>query len=149
MSRVEQLTSYSEKGQSGKLLSEATLLKDLGMQGDCHAIGGERQLTLISKKAKDWLNSSVTKGLCFTKFHENVVIKEMSFETLPEGARLMIGETVIELSPVRKKCYPELCKLAQKGKECLLMQEVRFAKVIAGGEIAIRMEVIVIKDVIS
>lgn len=146
MSRVEQLTSYSEKGSLGMQLEEMTLIKDLGMLGDCHAIGGERQLTLISSIAKDWMHSSEIKGLCFTKFHENVVIKEMSFETLPEGARLMIGETVIELSPVRKKCYPELCKLAQKGEECLLMQEVRFAKVIAGGEIAIRMEVIVIKD---
>jgi cyclic pyranopterin phosphate synthase len=143
---VEQLTSFSDKGTKGQQLAEATLIKDLGMQGDCHAIGGERQLTLISKKAKDWLNSSVTKGLCFTKFHENVVIKEMSFETLPDPQRFKIGEAVLELSSVRKKCYPELCKLAQKGEECLLMQEVRFAKVITSGVVAVGMEVIMIGD---
>lgn len=146
MSRVGQLTWYSEKGQSGKILDEATLEKDHGMLGDCHAMGGERQLTLISKSAKDWLNSSVTKGLCFEKFHENMELEEMSLETLKDHAKLKIGEAVLELSPVRKKCYPELCELAQEGTVCLLMQEVRFAKVITSGVVAVGMEVFVIRD---
>lgn len=144
MSRVEQLTSYSERGIEGKLLDEVTLIKDLGMLGDCHAIGGERQITLISKKAKDWMQSEETKGLCFSKFHENMMIEEIILETLPDAQRLKIGEAVLELSPVRKKCYPELCKLAQKGEECLLMQEVRFAQVISSGKIEVGMEVFVI-----
>jgi cyclic pyranopterin phosphate synthase len=143
---VVQLTSYSEKGQSGKLLDEATLVKDHGMLGDCHALGGERQLTLISKSAKDWLNSSEIKGLCFEKFHENMEIEEMSLETLKDHAKLKIGEAVLELSPVRKKCYPELCKLTQEGTVCLLLQEVRFAKVINSGAVAVGMEVIMIGD---
>lgn len=142
MSRVEQLTSYKEKGTEGNQLNEATLIKDQGMQGDCHAIGGERQLTLISKHAKDWLIFSETKGLCFSKFHENIVIDEISLDALPSTARLMIGEAVLELSSVRKKCYPESCKLAQNGEECLLMNEVRFAKVINGGKIRVGMEIL-------
>lgn len=142
LSRVVQLTSYNEKGTKGNQLEEATLLKDQGMLGDCHAIGGERQLTLISKKAKDWMKSSETKGLCFSKFHENLVLDEISFDALPMTTRLMIGEVILELSAVRKKCYPEICRLAQKGEECLLMQEVRFAKVIHGGEITVGMEVL-------
>ena len=144
MSRVEQLTSYREKGVKGNQLDEATLIKDQGMLGDCHATSGERQLTVISKKAKDWMNSSETKGLCFSKFHENLVIGEIGLDALPKPARLMIGKAVLELSPVRKKCYPEICKLAQNGEECLLMKEVRFAKVINGSVIAVGMEVLVI-----
>lgn len=146
MSRVEQLTLYKEKGTEGNQLNEATLIKDQGMLGDCHAIGGERQLTLISKKAKDWIKSSEIKGLCFSKFHENIVIDEISLDALPSTVRLMMGAAVLELSSVRKKCYPESCKLAQNDEACLLMKEVRFAKVINGGEIAVGMEVIVIKD---
>ena len=146
MSRVEQLTSYSERGTKGNQLNEATLIKDQGMLGDCHATGGERQLTLISTKAKKWMKSSETKGLCFSKFHENLVIEGISFVALPDCTRLTIGEAVLELSSVKKKCYPELCKLAQNGEECLLMQEVRFAKVIKGGVVAVGMEVFVIRD---
>lgn len=142
MSRVEQLTSHKEKGMEGNQLKEATLIKDQGMLGDCHATGGERQLTLISKKAKEWMESSEIKGLCFSKFHENLVIDEISLDTLPSPSRLMIGEAVLELSSVRKKCYSEICTLAQNGEECLLMKEVRFAKVIHGGEIAVGMEVL-------
>ena len=146
MSRVEQLTSYSERGTKGNQLNEATLIKDQGMLGDCHATGGERQLTLISTKAKEWMKSSETKGLCFSKFHENIVIDEMSLETLQDDVKLKIGDALLELSSVRKKCYPELCKLAQNGEECLLKQEVRFAKVIKGGVVAVGMEVFVIRD---
>jgi len=144
VSRVEQLTSYSEKGRSGKLFEEATLINNLGMLGDFHAVGGERQLTLISSIAKEWMNLSETKGLCFSKFHENMVIKELSFEALQDNARLKIGEAMLEISQVRKKCYPELCKLARNGAECLLMKEVRFAKVINGGKIVVGMEVFVV-----
>ncbi|MGB4588001.1 MAG: hypothetical protein WBI17_02050 [Clostridiaceae bacterium] len=146
MSRVEQLTSYRERGLKGKQLDEVTLIKDIGMHGDYHATGGERQLTLISKKAKDWMHSPVTKGVCFSKFHENMVIEEMSLETLEDDAKLKIGDAMLELSPVRKKCYPEICKLAQEGAECFLMEEVRFAKVINGGKIAVGMEVLVSRD---
>jgi len=116
------------------------------MQGDYHAIGGERQLTLISSIAKDCMDSAETMGLCFSKFHENMVIDEMSLKTLTDAQRLKIGEAVLEVSSVRKKCYPELCKLALNGEECLLMKEVRFAKVITSGVVAVGMEVIVIRD---
>lgn len=141
MSSVERLICYSEKGMSGQRLQQARLIKDCGMLGDYHGIGGDRQITLISQKAKDWMGSQEIKGLCFAKFHENIVIKDIILDELSQKTRLKIGEVVLELRPIRKKCFPELCELDQSREECLLVQEVRFAKVITGGDIAVGMEV--------
>jgi len=126
----------------GLRLEKVRLIKDCGMHGDYHATGGERQITLISLKAKEWMHSQEIKGLCFAKFHENIVIKDIILEDLPQQGRLKIGEVVLELSPIRKKCFPELCDLDRSRSECMLVQEVRFAKVITGGDIAVGMEIV-------
>lgn len=143
MSSVERIICYSAKGIPGQRLEQVRLMKDCGMHGDYHAIGGDRQITLISQKAKDWMESQETKGLCFAKFHENIVIQDIILDDLSKQARLKIGEVVLELSPIRKECFPELCELDQSISECLLVQEVRFAKVITGGNIAVGMEIVV------
>lgn len=142
MSSVVHIICYSEKALPGQMLEKASLIKDCGMQGDYHATGGERQITLISKKTKDWMGFQKIKGVCFSKFHENILIEGIILEAMPDYARLEIGKAVLELSPIRKKCYPQLCELDQNKKECLLKQEVRFARVITGGDIATGMEII-------
>ena len=143
MSSVERIICYSAKGMPGQRLEKVRLIKDCGMHGDYHGTGRERQITLISQKAKDWMESQETKGLCFAKFHENIVIQDIILDDLSQQARLKIGEVVLELSPIRKKCFPELCELDQSISECLLVQEVRFAKVITGGDIAVGMKIVV------
>lgn len=143
MSSVERILCYSEKGMPAQRLEQVRLIRDCGMHGDYHGTGGDRQITLISQRAKDWMESEEIKGLCFAKFHENIVIKDIILNDLPQQTRLKIGEAVLELSPIRKKCFPDLCELDQSREECLLVQEVRFAKVITGGDIAVGMEIVV------
>ena len=143
MSSVERIICYSAKGMTGQRMEKVKLMKDCGMHGDYHGTGGDRQITLISQKAKDWMHLQETKGLCFAKFHENIVIKDIILDDLSPQARLKIGEVVLELSPIRKKCFPEFCELDQSRIECLLIKEVRFAKVITGGDIAVGMEIFV------
>lgn len=143
MSSVVHIICYNGKDMPGQMLEKVSLIKDIGMQGDYHATGGERQITLISQKAKDWMHSQETKGVCFSKFHENILIEGIILDALPQHARLEIGKAVLELSPIRKKCYPQLCELDQDGRECILMQEVRFARVITDGDIATGMEIII------
>jgi cyclic pyranopterin monophosphate synthase len=143
VSSVERILCYSAKGMPAQRLEQVRLIKDFGMHGDYHGTGGDRQITLISQKAKDWMESQEIKGLCFAKFHENIVIRDIILNDLPKQARLKIGEAVLELSPIRKKCFPEFCELDQNRIECLLIKEVRFAKVITGGDIAVGMEIVI------
>lgn len=146
MSSVERIVCYSAKGRPGQRLKQVRLIEDRGMQGDYHATGGDRQITLISQKAKDWMESQEIRGLCFYKYHENIVTDDFILDDLSQQARFKIGEAVLELSPIRKKCFPQFCELDQNKVECLLVQEVRFAKVITGGNIAVGMEIAICGD---
>ena len=143
VSRVVRIICYSAKGIPGHSLEKVNLMEDMGMEGDYHATGGERQLTVISQKAKDWIQAQEVEGFCFMKFKENIIIDGMFLENLPDQGKLIMGEVILELTPARKKCYAELCRLDQSHEDCALKREVRFAKVISGGIISVGMKVTV------
>ena len=143
VSRVVRIICYSAKGIPGHSLEKVNLMEDMGMEGDYHATGGERQLTVISQKAKDWIQAQEVEGFCFMKFKENIIIDGIFLENLSDRGKLVMGGVILELTPVRKKCYAELCKLDQNHANCVLNREVRFAKVTSGGDISVGMEVAV------
>lgn len=133
MSSVERIICYSHKGLAGQELEKAEFIKDCGMQGDYHADGGDRQITILSKIAKEWMHGQKEEGFCFSKFRENLVVDGINFEKLPALSKLQIDEVILELSPVRKKCYSQFCHLGRSEENCILQNEIRFAKVVEGG----------------
>ncbi len=143
MSRVGHIICYSTKGMPGQSMDKVTLLKDLGIEGDYHATGGDRQVTLISQKAKGWMRAKEVPGFCFAKFKENIVVEDLLLEGLPEEGQLVVGEALLQLTPTRKTCYEKYCTLVHEKEVCKLIQEVRFARVKAGGVITVGMEIIV------
>lgn len=52
VSRVVRIICYSAKGIPGHSLEKVNLMEDMGMEGDYHATGGERQLTVSLKRQK-------------------------------------------------------------------------------------------------
>jgi len=131
---VNAIYQCAEKGSDGIELERAMLYKGQGMNGDYHADGGDRQLTLLGSVAKDWMSKEAIKGFCFTKLKENICIKG-SIENLSAGMQIKLCNAIIEITPPCKKCYPDICKLKAKHGDCLLIKELRFAKVIKSGEI--------------
>lgn len=145
MSSVESIICYSHKGLAGKELEKVELVEDCGMKGDCHAIGGDRQITILSKTTKEWMNLQKADGFCFNRFRENLVIEGIEFETLSDYTKLKINEAILELSDVHKKCYPQLCKLGRTEDICVLQSGIKFAKVISSGIIQNGDSVIILK----
>lgn len=146
MSRVGHITCYSAKGMPGQSMDRVTLVKDLGIEGDYHATGGDRQVTLISQKAKAWMQAQEVSGFCFAKFKENIVVEDLLLEGLPEEGELAVGEALLQLAPTRKTCHGKHCILKQEKEACMLIQEVRFARVTAGGIIVVGMEIMLKGD---
>lgn len=112
------------------------LKKGEGILGDCHADGGEKQITLIGSRGKSWMQEQEIKGLCFHKCKENICI-EGSIREWKKGMQINLGTTVIEITQDQKGCYPEDCPRNEHKENCVLYQELRFAKVIKGGELHI------------
>jgi MOSC domain-containing protein YiiM len=128
---IETIKVYSAKGTLGENLSEARLNENLGLEGDFHAQGGDRQVSLLCAETKDLLIRQKERGLCFSRFKENITIRGIDCDMLRSGACLEAGE-VLEITGETKSCYDE-CSLYEAGKRCPLSGMSLFAKVIKGG----------------
>jgi len=96
------------------------------MEGDFHATGGERQLSLLSQEGM-----GTHKGLCFGRYKENILFDAALSSALIPGTRLTVGEAILEISVGDKRCF-EQCPLHGQGRYCGTKS---FAKVVQGGVI--------------
>ena len=138
---IEKIKVYSTKGEAGRALSETRLIEGSGLEGDFHATGGERQLSLLLKESRDELMvqkeyGSNIRGLCFSRYKENICIRDLAPDALRPGARLEAGEAVLEISGEAKHCHEE-CALYRAGKTCPLAKKNLFAKVLKSGVVRV------------
>ena len=131
---IEGIKVYSAKGEEGRALSEGRLVEKLGLEGDFHATGGERQISLLFNEKPGSIINSKEKGLCHSRFKENISIHGLAPDAVRPGTRLGAGEAVLEITGETKHCHEE-CVLFESGKTCSLAGQNLFAKVLKGGVI--------------
>jgi MOSC domain-containing protein YiiM len=137
---IERIKIYTAKGEAGKEMPEARLIENLGLEGDRHAKGGERQISLLLSECRDQITNEKETGLCLARFKENLSIRFLDTAAIKPGIRLEIGEAgkqaVLEITGEIKRCFDE-CALYQAGKPCPLAGQNLFAKVLKGGVIRV------------
>lgn len=152
---IERITIYTAKGDAGKDVSEGRFIGNLGLEGDFHATGGERQISLLflesRESAADMATAADTKmgaeekGLCLSRFKANLAIRGLASGPargtrqkpaagLPPGARLLAGEAELEITGETKHCH-EGCARYEAGNPCALAGLNLFARVAKGGVI--------------
>ena len=129
---IVKLTRYAAKGAPGEALESAQFLDGLGMEGDYHATGGERQISLLSLEERQWMDAQTEPGLCFGRYRENILLDGIPSAVLAPGVKITAGEAVLEISDTGKHCF-EACHLYRKGQSCVLSGRNLFAKVIRSG----------------
>ena len=129
---IVKLTRYAAKGVPGEVLECARFLEELGIEGDFHARGGERQISLLSLEERQWMDAQLEPGLCFGRYRENILLDGIPPAVLVPGIRVMAGEAILEISDTGKHCFEE-CPLFSRGQSCVLAGRSLFAKVIHGG----------------
>lgn len=109
------------------------MIKDLGVEGDFHAKGGERQVSLLAAES---IQKMKAKGLKLEDgaFGENLVTEGINLLGLKLGQKLTIGEAEIEISKIGKEC-PERCSIFYAAGDCIMPREGVFAKVLKGGKV--------------
>ena len=142
--KIVSLMRYPEKKMPAVVEETLNLKQDFGIEGDHHADGGERQISLLTVQEKEWMQNQEVKGFCFKKYKENILLDKISLTECRQGDLLKCGDAVLELTSSIKSCHPELCKLVSEGK-CILAGSSRFAKVNKSGTICLDMPVIVEK----
>ncbi|MBQ7965894.1 MAG: MOSC domain-containing protein [Ruminococcus sp.] len=104
-----------------------------GIIGDAHAGNWHRQISLLAQESIDkMLNLGIE--LSAGDFAENIVTKGITLKTLPVGTKLLVGETILEVTQIGKECHND-CEIKRLVGKCVMPTEGIFAKVIKEGRI--------------
>ena len=120
----------TRKGMPKSEVKKAYLRENHGVDGDCHAGPGNRQVSLLA-----WENALAlhNKGIKAKPgdFTENIATKGLDFSNIEVGSRLRIGEALLEIAEIGKSEWKE-GDYSFKGI-ALVAHSGLFARVITGG----------------
>jgi MOSC domain-containing protein YiiM len=121
------------KGEQKSPVEQAVLRPEHGIEGDAHAGAWHRQVSLL---ADEDIRTMRGKGveINFGDFAENITTQGIELAALPIGARLYLGEAVLEVTQIGKECH-QGCAIYQAVGDCVMPRRGIFAKVIQGGTI--------------
>lgn len=119
------------RGTPKRVIARGRLVADHGLEGDAHAGDWHRQVSLLSMDKIRRFNA-VGGGARDGDFGENVIVDGIDLAKLPVGTRLRIGETVMEVTQIGKKCHRH-CHIFHRIGDCIMPREGIFAKVVQGG----------------
>lgn len=114
-------------------VTKVTLIEGNGVKGDAHAGPGKRQVSLLASEDIAIMRqngANVTSG----DFAENITTEGIDLPALPIGTRLTIGNAVLEVSQIGKKCHTG-CDIMKQAGSCIMPSRGIFAMVITGGVI--------------
>ncbi len=127
MARVLAVCISAQKGQKKHPVDEIRLKEGHGIVGDAHAGNWHRQVSLLANESVDKMRE---KGLTLEAgdFAENILTEGVALRTLPVGARLRVGETLLEITQIGKECHSD-CEIKKKVGVCVMPAEGVFAVV--------------------
>jgi MOSC domain-containing protein YiiM len=140
--RVVSVNVAAEKGVRKQPQAAITLLVDHGVEGDGHAGPWHRQVSLLAAESIDKMRSACP-GVDPGAFGENITTQGIVVHELPVGARLRIGETLVEVTQIGKECH-DRCAIFYQAGDCVMPREGVFARVLNGGVVKAGDEIAVV-----
>ncbi|MBR4741406.1 MAG: MOSC domain-containing protein [Desulfovibrio sp.] len=132
--RIVAVSLSKKKGEKKENQPYGILRENFGLEGDVHADGTHRQLSLLaveSINAMRKLGCDVYPG----DFAENLTTEGVCLHTLPVGTRFRVGEDIeLELTQIGKECHSG-CAIAKQVGTCVMPKEGIFCRVLKGGRV--------------
>lgn len=122
-----------DKGGRKTSVASVDLKENHGIVGDAHAGEWHRQVSLLaieSVEKMQRLGLAVDSG----DFAENITTRGIDLPSLPIGARLALGEAVVEVTQIGKECH-DRCAIYKMAGDCVMPREGIFAQVVRGGTV--------------
>lgn len=132
--RIVAVSTSRRKGQKKSNLSECSLIKDKGFEGDAHAGDWHRQVSLLAMES---ITKIREKGIDVTPgdFAENITTTGIEIWQLELGTRLAVGnEAELEITQIGKECH-DRCAIYHQVGDCVMPREGIFARVLRGGKV--------------
>ncbi len=135
MAKVISINQSEEKGVVKKPVAQGELVIDHGLKNDAHSGPWHRQVSLLGLESFDKLAKlgkidNLNPGV----FAENITTEGLVLYELPVGTKLKIGEAIVEVTQIGKKCHHG-CEIFQKVGDCVMPREGIFTRVLKGATI--------------
>ncbi len=132
--KIISLAVSKKKGTRKKIVEEALLIQNHGIEGDAHAGPWHRQVSFLAAES---IEKARSQGLdvTFGDFAENIATSGIDWQKIPVGTQLRLGDTVlVEVTQIGKECHTR-CAIYYKAGDCIMPKEGIFARVLKGGRI--------------
>lgn len=129
--KVVAVNISTNKGERKTPVPEVTLREEHGIVGDGHAGDWHRQVSLLAQESiakMQALGLDVKEG----DFAENITTEGVDLVSLPIGAKIELGETLLEVTQIGKECHTR-CAIYYQAGDCVMPKEGIFARVLKGG----------------
>jgi MOSC domain-containing protein YiiM len=128
---IHAVSVSDRKGVVKHNVPQARLLVEQGLEGDAHAEGGIRQVSLLSLAS---INKMVAAGAKVKPgdFAENLTVEGLEVMSLPVGTRLKVGAVELEITQIGKTCHAG-CAIRQLVGDCVFPREGIFVRVLTEG----------------
>lgn len=130
--RVVAVNISEKKGTRKHSCPEVTLIANHGIEGDSHADGTHRQLSLLGQEDIDFMRKlgvDVKPG----DFAENITTEGVELSSYPIGTRFRIGgHILLELTQIGKTCH-QGCEIRNLVGTCIMPKKGVFCRILSGG----------------
>ena len=144
MGKILALCISEKKGTLKTEINEANFIEDFGIENDAHAGKWHRQVSLLEFNKIDEFRKKGA-NVDFGAFGENIVLEGIELHTLPIGQLLKIGDVLLEVTQIGKKCHDK-CQIYYQVGECIMPKNGIFTKVLKGGKVKVGDECSLVKS---
>lgn len=135
MGKILAICISEKKGTLKTEVNEAKFIENFGIENDAHAGKWHRQVSLLSF---DRIDEFRKKGgnVDFGAFGENLVVEGIEVEKLPIGQKIKVGNVLLEVTQIGKKCH-DRCHIYYQVGDCIMPRNGIFTQVLEGGIIKV------------
>ena len=121
-----------KKGVIKTPIEQGKFIENHGLENDAHSGNWHRQVSLLAIESYDKLN--LPERLPIGSFAENITTQGIELHTLPIGTILTIGDVILKVTQIGKKCHTA-CEIKFLVGDCVMPKEGIFAEVLQTGTI--------------
>ena len=121
------------RGEIKQNINDAFLKENYGLAKDAHSGDWHRQVSLLSLSSYEKMQAMGAVGLDYGVFAENITVSGLEVAELPLKTRLRVGEAILEVTQIGKKCDNHGCAIKRQVGTCLMPFEGVFAGVMGAG----------------
>lgn len=133
--RVVAVCVSGRKGERKKNVGAGRLIAGYGLEGDAHAGGWHRQVSLLAVESIEKMRM---RGLNVGPgdFAENITTRGLDLLRLPVGSLLRVGTALGQVTQIGKECHAP-CAIYRQAGDCVMPREGIFVRVIVGGTVKV------------